>query len=366
MDVFEFREKLVGEYSDFTRSFTRIRADDISAFVNSSYASQRYWPAPLVQVNPNFKVGHTVEELVRAGSLHQECARIFRAGKSSASAGVSLKLFKHQEEAISFAQTGASYVLTTGTGSGKSLAYFIPIVDAILKAKASDKTPRTRAIVIYPMNALANSQLEELGKFLGDYGDQPPVTFGRYTGQEDDEERQRLASNPPDILLTNFMMLELLMTRQDDKDKAVIRNAKGLRFLVLDELHTYRGRQGADVALLVRRVREALAEKLQCIGTSATMATEETEAAKNAVVAEVATRLFGADISPAHVITETLQRVTPETLVVEGIKNQLGAAIQAGLPDHPSYIELATHPLAAGQTHHAGGGESAPGGRRGG
>jgi hypothetical protein len=346
MDVFEFREKLVGEYSDFTRSFTRIRADDISAFVNSSYASQRYWPAPLVQVNPNFKVGHTVEELVRAGSLHQECARIFRAGKSSASAGVSLKLFKHQEEAISFAQTGASYVLTTGTGSGKSLAYFIPIVDAILKAKASDKTPRTRAIIIYPMNALANSQLEELGKFLGDYGDQPPVTFGRYTGQEDDEERQRLASNPPDILLTNFMMLELLMTRQDDKDKAVIRNAKGLRFLVLDELHTYRGRQGADVALLVRRVREALAEKLQCIGTSATMATEETEAAKNAVVAEVATRLFGADISPAHVITETLQRVTPETLVVEGIKNQLGAAIQAGLPDHPSYIELATHPLA--------------------
>mgnify|MGYP000886369621 CR=1 FL=1 len=70
MDVFEFREKLVGEYSDFTRSFTRIRADDISAFVNSSYASQRYWPAPLVQVNPNFKVGHTVEELVRPSSIH--------------------------------------------------------------------------------------------------------------------------------------------------------------------------------------------------------------------------------------------------------------------------------------------------------
>jgi len=68
------------------------------------------------------------------------------------------------------------------------------------------------------------------------------------------------------------MMLELLMTRQDDLDRKVIGNCAGLKFLVLDELHTYRGRQGADVALLVRRVREHLEpENLQCIGTSATM-----------------------------------------------------------------------------------------------
>ena len=346
MDVFEFREKLVGDYSSFTRSFTRIKAADISSFVDAAYESQRYWPAPLVQVNPNFKAGHSVEELVQAGSLSPECARIFRAGKTVSSAGVSLKLFKHQEEAISFAQSGASYVLTTGTGSGKSLAYFIPMVDAILKAKASDKTERTRAIVIYPMNALANSQLEELGKFLGDYGDEPPVTFGRYTGQEDEEERQRLASHPPDILLTNFMMLELLMTRQDDKDKAVIRNAKGLRFLVLDELHTYRGRQGADVALLVRRVREALADQLQCIGTSATMATEGSEQEKNEKVAEVASRLFGTVMSTASVITETLQRVTPEQLLVEHIREELGAAMQAGLPAQAGFEELIQHPLA--------------------
>lgn len=346
MDVFQFRERLVGEYSQFTRSFTRIKTDDIAIFVDSAYASQRYWPAPLVQVNPNFKTGHSVQELVGSGGLHAECARIFRAGKSASSAGVSLKLFKHQEEAISFAQKGASYVLTTGTGSGKSLAYFIPIVDAILKARVDDPAPRTSAIVIYPMNALANSQLEELGKFLGDYGDHPPVTFGRYTGQENDEERQRLASNPPDILLTNFMMLELLMTRQDDKDKAVIRNAKGLRFLVLDELHTYRGRQGADVALLVRRVREALADRLQCIGTSATMATEGTEVDRNAIVAEVATRLFGTAISPAHVITETLQRITPEQLLVAQIRDSLAATVRAGLRENSTFAELARHPLA--------------------
>ncbi|NUY34923.1 DEAD/DEAH box helicase [Paraburkholderia sp. JPY303] len=346
MDVFEFRGKLVSDYATFTRSFIRIQSPDVKAFVDEAYDSERYWPAPLVQVNPNFKTGRTVEARAKLGGLHAECARIFRAGKSASNPGVSLTLFQHQDEAIDHAQRGESYVLTTGTGSGKSLAYFIPIVDAILKAKASDTTPRTRAIVIYPMNALANSQLEELGKFLDDFGDHSPVTFGRYTGQEDDEERQKLASNPPDILLTNFMMLELLMTRQDDKDKAVIRNAHGLRFLVLDELHTYRGRQGADVALLVRRVREALADDLQCIGTSATIATKGTEQQKSEKVAEVASRLFGTHIGAANVITETLQRVTPEHLLVESIRADLGSAIRTGLPESPSFRTLATHPLA--------------------
>src|SRR5574337_885222 len=109
MDVFEFRRKLVADYSAFTRSFTRIKAPDIEA-------------------------------LVRAGGLHPECAHIFRAGKSASSVGVTLTLFKHQEEAISFAQSGESYVLTTGTGSGKSLAYFIPVIDAVLKAKADRKS----------------------------------------------------------------------------------------------------------------------------------------------------------------------------------------------------------------------------------
>lgn len=346
MDVFEFRTKLVSDYAAFTRSFTRIHAQDIRHYIDAAYDSGHYWPAPLVQVNPNFQTGNTVEALVAQGVLHAECARIFRAGKTAANPGVSLRLFKHQQEAITFAQDGQSYVLTTGTGSGKSLAYFIPLVDAILKAKAVDPEKRTRAIIIYPMNALANSQLEELGKFLSDYGDHPPVTYGRYTGQESEEERQYLAGNPPDILLTNFMMLELLMTRQDDKDKAVIRHAKGLRFLVLDELHTYRGRQGADVALLVRRVREALADELQCIGTSATMATEGSEKDKSTKVAEVAGRLFGQTLSAANIITETLQRVTPEDLLIEHIRPALVQALQKELPRSDTFAELARHPLA--------------------
>ncbi|MFX1715551.1 DEAD/DEAH box helicase [Paraburkholderia sp. A1RO-5L] len=346
MDVFQFREHIVAEYEQFTRSFTRIRADDIRNYVNEQYASQRYWPEPLIQINPNFKSGGTVEELVAAGQLSADCADIFRLGKSASSAGVSLPLHKHQAEAISLAAAGESYVLTTGTGSGKSLSYFIPIVDACLKAKAADPAPKTRAIVIYPMNALANSQLEELKKFLGSNPAERAVTFGRYTGQESDEERQAMAANPPDILLTNFMMLELLMTRQNDIDKAVMRNAKGLRFLVLDELHTYRGRQGADVALLVRRVREALAEHLICIGTSATMATEGTQMARNAVVADVASRLFGTRIPDRNIITETLRRTTPEEETIATVSSRLGDAIRAGVPETADFATLASHPVS--------------------
>lgn len=346
MDVFQFRQHLVSEYEQFSRSFTRIQADDLRDFVDREYASQRYWPEPLVQINPNFKSGGTVDAFVAAGQLSPQCAEIFRLGKSESSAGVALPLHKHQAEAIGLAAAGESYVLTTGTGSGKSLSYFIPIVDACLKARVANPEPRTRAIVIYPMNALANSQLEELKKFLGSDPAKRPVTFGRYTGQESDEERQAMAANPPDILLTNFMMLELLMTRQSDIDKAVMRNARGLRFLVLDELHTYRGRQGADVALLVRRVREALAERLICIGTSATMATEGTQMERNAVVAGVASRLFGTTIPDRNVITETLRRTTPETETLETVRGRLAAAIRDGVPRDLGFDAMAAHPVS--------------------
>ena len=196
------------------------------------------------------------------------------------------------------------------------------------------------------MNALANSQLEELDKFISNVRGEKPITFDRYTGQDDAETRRRISENPPDILLTNFMMLELLMTRQDEVDRRVIGNCVGLRFLVLDELHTYRGRQGADVALLVRRVRERLApERLQCVGTSATMASEGSLEDKSRVVARVASKLFSIDIPESNVIVETLDRVTDATLD-KRLRPALGPAIDAGLRPNVSDAELRGHPLA--------------------
>ena len=214
VDVFSFRDSLVYQYQSFTRSFTKILSPDIKDFVDSEYAKERYWPAPLIQLNPSFVSGGDIGHFVKEGLLHPECERIFRYGKTEdGMPGHALTLHKHQEEAIRIAQRGESYVLTTGTGSGKSLSYFIPIVDHVLKAKVKGGHAGITAIVVYPMNALANSQLEELQKYLclGYPTGKEPVRFARYTGQESDQERQAIAANPPDILLTNYVMLELML-----------------------------------------------------------------------------------------------------------------------------------------------------------
>ncbi len=243
MDVFAFREELVAEYERFSRSFSRIRAEDISRVVDAAYAAGHFWPTPLIQLNPNFERGGYIDDLVADGTLDPECARVFRLKRPDDTFGERLLLHRHQTDAIGIAGRGESYVLTTGTGSGKSLAYFIPIVDDVLRRKRADDIYRgITAIVVYPMNALCNSQREELEKYLrlgyGEGGE--PVTFARYTGQETQEERELIAKNPPDILLTNYVMLELVMTRFLETDKAIREHAVGLRFLVLDELHTYR------------------------------------------------------------------------------------------------------------------------------
>ncbi len=306
--IFDFRHQLIHDYASYVQSFLQIRDQRIREHVQGQMALGAFWPEPLIQLNPLFEPGDSIDALVAEGVLHPECARIFRKGKSQEDEqGQPLRLHRHQSEAVRVARSGASYVLTTGTGSGKSLSYILPIVDQVLR---SGSGRGIQAIVCYPMNALANSQMIELEKFLrwGHPQGKSPVTFARYTGQEYAEERNAIIAQPPDILLTNYVMLELILTRA--AEQKLLANAH-LHFLVLDELHTYRGRQGADVALLVRRVRNRLAgDDLQCVGTSATLASSESYAERQADVARMATQLFGTPISPEHVIGETLRPVT--------------------------------------------------------
>ena len=350
MDVFTFRDRVVNDYGQFSRSFTQIAADDIRQFVDGTYAAGEYWPSPLIQLNPSFISGGAISELVGTGLLQPECEQIFRWGKEDGAAGQELVLHQHQRDAIEIANREGSYVITSGTGSGKSLGYIIPIVNHVLRERAAgEKSKRIRAIVVYPMNALCNSQREELQKYLclGYPEGQPPVTFARYTGQESDEERDQIQNNPPDILLTNYVMLEYLLTRQDPRDQKIIRDAKGLEFLVLDELHTYRGRQGADVALLVRRLKQRLNKKLLCIGTSATMASEGDATERNTTVARVASKLFGTEVPAAHVVTESLQRVTEGKLPSASELNQaLQANYSASTTESWTTNDLQGHPLA--------------------
>jgi ATP-dependent helicase YprA (DUF1998 family) len=311
MNVFELRNQLVNEYKSYVSSFIQIRDDRIKSHVEEQLQAGLLWPEPLIQLNPAFQPAKYIGDLADEGILHKTCKAIFSRKSDANLTGSKLRLHQHQEDAIRIAQSGKNYVLTTGTGSGKSLAYIIPIVDFVLK-NGSGKG--VQAIIVYPMNALANSQLGELEKFidLGFPDNKGPVTFGRYTGQESDEEKNQIMANPPDILLTNYVMLELILTRPNER-KTLVNAAQGLRFLVLDELHTYRGRQGADVAMLVRRVRNTLnATNLQCIGTSATMSSAGGFEDQQKDVAAVASKLFGDTVLPGNIIGETLRRSTVE------------------------------------------------------
>ncbi|MFJ2413598.1 DEAD/DEAH box helicase [Streptomyces brevispora] len=253
-----------------------MRDREIQRHLDAEREREARWPDPRISLNPNFRRAGTVAELVDQGLLHRECRRYFRSKDHEDDPGSrTLTLHRHQREAVEAAASGDSYVLTTGTGSGKSLAYILPVVDAVLR---HPNPGGISAIVVYPMNALANSQQHELARYLqwGIPEAERRVTFARYTGQESLERKTAVLRSKPDILLTNYVMLEYLLTRPRERE-ALIGAAQGLRFLALDELHTYRGRQGADVALLVRRLRDACAApQLQCIGTSATMASAAT------------------------------------------------------------------------------------------
>jgi hypothetical protein len=352
LDVFELRERLVADYRRYARSFLPVKDERIRERLHRELDSGLLWPDPPVQLNPAFAAGGTVADLVGEGLLHEECERIFRVGKDPGEVGGdgegggrTMLLHRHQAEAIRESARDRSYVLTTGTGSGKSLAYIVPAVDHALHSGARDG--RLKTLIVYPMNALANSQMGELEKFLrhGYPEGGGPVSYARYTGQESDEEREAILASPPDILLTNYVMLEYILTRP--RDRRLIQNAGDLRYLVLDELHTYRGRQGADVGLLARRVRAACgSESLRMVGTSATLAGSGSFRQQREEVATVASRIFGTPVLAESVIGETLRPATAEAdLDDPEFKRALRARVEAGgAPE--GLADLVADPLA--------------------
>lgn len=331
MDVFQLRDAVVGEYREYVESFINVLDPALNDFIREKLKDGALWPDAILQLNPAFTMDVTLGALADEGVLRPETARYF---------GENVRLYKHQREALDIAQQTESFVVTTGTGSGKSLTYLVPIYDAIVRSNPAQHT--VRAIVVYPMNALTNSQKEALDECAARFTDSP-VRFGKYTGQERNEERQRVLDDPPHILLTNYVMLEYLMIRPSER--SLLETAtRDLRYLVMDELHFYRGRQGADVAMLLRRLRERVGHDLQVIGTSATMTTMGNRGERRAKVAEVATRLFGVDVPAANVVDETLERiaVTPAPSTRDDLQKALST------PSPVAEIDaVRRHPLVA-------------------
>ncbi|MEM3434213.1 MAG: DEAD/DEAH box helicase, partial [Candidatus Methanomethyliaceae archaeon] len=211
-------------------------------------------------------------------------------------------------------------VLATGTGSGKTESFLLPIIDYLLRQHENKElTPGVRALLLYPMNALANDQLKRLREILQHF---PYITFGRYTGetpltQEEAVRRYReihqedplpnellsrevIREGAPHILLTNFAMLEYLLLRPMD---SVLFEGGQWRFIVLDEAHTYDGASGIEMAMLLRRLKDRVVKsepgRLQCIATSATLGAEE-NAAEN--IAHFARELFAEEFTAEDVV----------------------------------------------------------------
>lgn len=252
------------------------------------------------------------------------------------------ELWKHQTDALRLLLGGKNVIIATGTSSGKTLCYQIPIIDDLI----CDTSPGLRAVIIYPLNALVNDQLVEWEHMLKDH---PQITFARFTGQTPDSQidyewrlretireqltdqtltqqelqreverclekqlrsdvpnrlnhRDAIRANPPHVLITNFSMLEYLLERP--VDAPIFENAR-LKFLVLDEVHAYRGVQATEIAFLIRRLKDRLGlETLTCIATSATLGKQDNEESRMKV-RKFASDLFGENFSESNPIYGT-------------------------------------------------------------
>lgn len=335
MNVYQTHARIVDDYAKYIRSFLNISDAQIWGEVERELSQGKLWPEPLLQFNPSFEMAGSVADLSRAGVLHTDIADVFKG----------YSLYKHQVDAIRLGTANRDFVVTSGTGSGKSLTYIGSIFHHLL---SNQNSSGVKAVVVYPMNALINSQFEEFTRYKENYesatGKIFPITFGQYTGQEKEDARANMRENPPQILLTNYMMLELLLTRIRERP---IRDAiyENLRFLVFDELHTYRGRQGADVAMLIRRIRSRCGQEVICIGTSATMVSVGSLVSQRNQVARVATTLFGKSFAPEQVVNESLSRsLSFSGEIPSGAK--LAASIKAGINTQDDAEKLRVHPVA--------------------
>lgn len=253
----------------------------------------KFVKGPYVEVTPPFMAGKTLNELINEGVLAKDISLV-----NQQELPVNRPLYSHQEEAIiNIVSKNRNAVIATGTGSGKTECFLIPIINSLMREKEEKGTidPGVRTLLLYPMNALANDQVDRLRLLLQNY---PDITFGRYTGEtlkdKDAAEqkfrntrpdlpllpnellsREQMQKSPPHILLTNYAMLEYLLLRPADNVFFDGEYSGNWRFIVLDEAHTYNGAKGTEISLLLARLKERVTkstnQKMQFIATSATL-----------------------------------------------------------------------------------------------
>jgi hypothetical protein len=325
-------DEVCARYLSYLKSTFVFRDAELRELFAQELEGGRLINGPFVECTPVYERGTTAESLL-SELLGQEIEPAFLAAL-----GANRLLYVHQETAMRRLAAGRNVVVATGTGSGKTEAFLLPILAALYRESlAGPRPPGVRALILYPMNALANDQRRRLGEIartLREQGSAFSFTFGRYTGETPEDEtdagrkaRQQLADRkagelvlrsemrqqPPDILLTNYSMLEYLLLRPDDSPLFDHGRGGTWRFCVLDEAHQYRGTKGMEMAMLLRRLRQrlecgGLRRPLQYIATSASLGGGEQDRAELAAFAQ---QLFASPFTPEDIVLETLAHVPP-------------------------------------------------------
>jgi ATP-dependent helicase YprA (DUF1998 family) len=290
---------------------------------------------PYISLSRPFRQGAGIEDLVRQGLFHPHMRQRIPAEITH--------VYGHQDDAIRAIRSGRTTLVSTGTGSGKTECFLYPIVSKCLELRDAKEPAGICAVIVYPMNALAEDQLGRLRGLLAGTG----ITFGMYVGKTPEHESEvagirlpagsskadyeaklaevrrekrsetvyppeevcsreimRTAGRQPRILLTNVKQLELLLTRH--RDVELFTGAR-LDFLVSDEAHTFTGARGAETACLIRRLRAFFgrdAKDTVCVATSATIVDKNNpEAAR-----EFASRFFGVAKDEVVTVGEAYER----------------------------------------------------------
>lgn len=305
MQPLALAQQMCAEYRRYIETTFPILDDGLRQQIDEKIRHEDLlWKGPYVSLSRPFTKGATIAQLARENVLDARTAHVFSGWT----------LYDHQERATRRLSRGEHTIVASSTGSGKTEAFLIPIIDYCLRHR---DTPGTKAVLLYPMNALANDQLKRLRRLLRGTG----LTFARYTGdtqrqtnggesddlpEEERQSREQIQQHPPDILLTNYAMLELLLVRREDQH--IFRHQQ-VRYLVLDEVHTYGGARGIEVGCLIRRFKEHVGrsnEGLVCVGTSATVKGDDVDE-----VAIFASKLFAEAFSVASVILERFDAPPP-------------------------------------------------------
>lgn len=280
------------EFIDYiTTSFSFADKAYEASFREALHAEGAVAKGPYLDIGGSYEAGRSLHQLMDSGDACGGFEILEQEAEEKKELKLERPLYLHQEKALLKANAGKSLIVTTGTGSGKTECFLIPVVNHLLREMENGTLDdAVRAIIIYPMNALANDQLKRMRALLKD---RPEIRFGLYNGNTKHRKsdalkdyynahgsekplsneilsREEMQERPPHILITNYSMMEYMLLRP--QDDSVFKNAQ-LKYIILDEAHIYRGATGMETSLLLRRMRARIAHRgqLQYILTSATL-----------------------------------------------------------------------------------------------